>query len=188
MLNVNLHLLKCTILLRCMDMTHYTDNPTADKHFLESIFPSLTKTIISVELYPTLDPFMIPPDVCISAHSTVISINEACTRIKDDLDVDDNSICLECGLDAEWNVNMTHGGGPEPTSIIQIAYKKWVDVFQVRIPGEFCFACILTFLQIGHFKGGPNCLQSFLSNPHILKSGHNVTQDLKWLEKEYNSP
>jgi len=63
-----------------------------------------------------------------------------------------------------------------------------VDVFQVRIPGEFCFACILTFLQIGHFKGGPNCLQSFLSNPHILKSGHNVTQDLKWLEKEYNSP
>jgi len=113
-----------------MDMTHYTDNPTADKHFLESIFPSLTKTIISVELYPTLDPFMIPPDVCISAHSTVISINEACTRIKDDLDVDDNSICLECGLDAEWNVNMTHGGGPEPTSIIQIAYKKWWMCFR----------------------------------------------------------
>ena len=130
----------------------YTDNPAADKHFLESIFPSLTKNVTPVELYPTLGPFMIPPDVRVSVHSTATSINGACTRIMDDLDLDDDSICLVCSLDAEWNVNMTHGGGPEPTSIIQIAYKKWVDVFQVRVLQEFCFPCILHFCRLDILK------------------------------------
>lgn len=130
----------------------YTDNPAADKHFLESIFPSLTKNVTPVELYPTLGLFTIPPDVRVSVHSTATSINGACTRIMDDLDLDD-SICLECGLDAEWNVNMTCGGDPEPTSIIQIAYKKWMDVFQVIVFGEFYFPCVLQFYRLDISKG-----------------------------------
>ena len=36
----------------------YTDNPTADKHFLESVFSSLSEDVVPVEKYPTsIKPF-----------------------------------------------------------------------------------------------------------------------------------
>jgi len=40
----------------------YTDNPVADKQFLENIFPSLTENVIPVEKYPTLKAIeLLPP-------------------------------------------------------------------------------------------------------------------------------
>ena len=47
---------------------------------------------------------------------------------------------------------------------------------------------VLVFNQISQFKGKlPAALQTFLSNPKILKAGRNVTQDLKCLQNECNS-
>jgi len=109
----------------------YTDNPAADKHFLESVFSSLSEDVVPVEKYPTLKPFALPDDVIVSVHSTVANITGACDRITDDLDSADDSAYLKLALDAEFNVNMTSGGGPEPTSTVQIAYKKRVDILQV---------------------------------------------------------
>jgi hypothetical protein len=109
----------------------YTDNPAADKQFLESTFESLTEDVVPVERYPTLKPFSLPDGVRISIHSTKSSMEGACARITDDLDPMDESIYLKLALDGEYNVRMVHGGGPEPTSIIQIAYKNWIDNFQV---------------------------------------------------------
>lgn len=45
----------------------------------------------------------------------------------DDLDTSDAP--LETGFDAEWNVT---AGGPQPTSVVQIAYKSRIYIFQVR--------------------------------------------------------
>lgn len=43
-------------------------------------------------------------------------------------------------------------------------------------------------MQIGHFQGNiPSALQTFLTNGQILKTGRNVAQDLKRLEKECKS-
>jgi hypothetical protein len=84
-----------------------------------------------VEKYPTLRPYSLPPDVDYSTCSTAMAINGPCARILDDLDPFDQSAYLKLALNAKFNVNMTRGGGPEPTSTVQIAYKKWIDIFQV---------------------------------------------------------
>lgn len=109
----------------------YTDNPAADKNFLEGIFPSLTEDVIPVQKYPTLKPFVCPADVDVSVQSSASGIESALAKITDDLDVADENSCLAVGFDAEWNVDLVRGGGPQPTAIIQIAYRKWVYVFQV---------------------------------------------------------
>ncbi|KAF7971123.1 hypothetical protein HWV62_21994, partial [Athelia sp. TMB] len=133
----------------------YTDNPAADKHFLEAVFPSLTKEIVPIQKYPALDTFKLSPDTLVTVHDSIAGISS---------------------LDAEFNVIMTRtrgmGGGPQPTSILQVAYKNRVDIF-----------------QIGALKGDfPIALRTFLSNPQILKAGRGVKQDLPRLEKECKSP
>lgn len=164
----------------------YTDNPAADKQFLEGIFPSLTQDVVPVEKYPNLKPFMRPSDVDISVQSTATGIEAALAKILDDLNVEDENSHLVVGFDAEWNVDLVHGGGPQPTAIIQIAYRKWVYIFQVSVyvnlDGSFDN---IVMKKIGHFNGKlPLALQMFLANPQILKAGRNVTQDLKRLERE----
>ncbi len=109
----------------------YTDNPAADKQFLEQIFPSLTENVIPVEKYPTLKPIRLPDDVDISPQSSASGIEEALAKITCDLNVEDETSQIVVGFDAEWNVNMELRGATMPTAIIQIAYKKWVHVFQV---------------------------------------------------------
>ena len=110
----------------------FTDNPLADKPMLEAIFNSLKRGVVPVEKYPGLKPFTIPEnDVVITVHNTPTSINGACDQITDDLDPSDENARLITGLDAEWNVNMTSGGGPEPTAVVQIAYKKRIYILQV---------------------------------------------------------
>jgi hypothetical protein len=109
----------------------YTDNPAADKQFLEGIFPSLTQDVNPVEKYPNIKPFVRPPDVDISVQSTATGIEAALEKIIDDLNVEDENSQLI--VDAEWNVNLVFGGGPQPTAIIQIAYEKWVYIFQVSV-------------------------------------------------------
>jgi hypothetical protein len=111
----------------------YTDNPAADKQFLEGIFPSLTQDVVPVEKYPNLKPFVRPSDVDISVQSTATGIEAALAKILDDLNVEDENSRLVVGFDAEWNVDLVYGGGPQPTAIIQIAYGKWVYIFQVSV-------------------------------------------------------
>lgn len=111
----------------------YVDNPAADKAFCERIFPSLTKEVVPVEKYPTLRQFScLDYDVLITTHSTIPEIDTACAHIVDDLDHTDLSAHLVVGFDAEWNVDMVTGGGPRPTSIVQIAYKQRVFIIQVN--------------------------------------------------------
>ena len=97
----------------------------SDKPMLYAIFNLLQHGVIPVERYPTLKPFTIPEDdVIITVHNTPTLINGACNQITDDLDSSDERAHHITGLDAEWNMNMIAGGGPEPTSVAQIAYKK----------------------------------------------------------------
>ena len=106
----------------------YTDNPAADKQFLESIFPSITQGVVPVEKYPGLKSFVLPVDVTWAVNHTAAEISGACTRILDDLDRESPIVI---GFDAEFNVSMIQGAGPEPTAIVQIAYKNHVDILQV---------------------------------------------------------
>lgn len=120
----------------------FTDNPAADKPMLLAIFNSLERGVVPVEKYPTLKPFSIPEgEIIIMVYNTPTTINGACNSITDDLDPGDESAQLITGFDAEWNVNMTAGGGPEPTSVVQIAYKKRIYIFQVC----YCLALFLYF-------------------------------------------
>ena len=89
----------------------YTDNPAADKQFLESIFPSITQGVVPVEKYPGLKSFVLPVDVTWAVNHTAAEISGACTRILDDLD-EESPIVI--GFDAEFNVSMIQGAGPEP--------------------------------------------------------------------------
>jgi hypothetical protein len=58
-------------------------------------------------------------------------------KITDDLNVDDETSQLVVGFDAEWNVDLTQQGASRPTAIIQIAYEKWIYIFQVWL-STFC--------------------------------------------------
>lgn len=117
----------------------YTDNPGADKQFLEQIFPSLHADVVPVEKYVTLRQFVRPDDVDISVQSTASGIEAALAKITDDLNVDDETSQLVVGFDAEWNVDLTQRGASRPTSIIQIAYGKWIYIFQVWL-SAFCYS------------------------------------------------
>ena len=112
----------------------FTNNPLSDKPMLLAIFNSLQHDVTPIKKYPTLKPFMIPKDdVIITVHKTPTSINGACNQITDDLNSTNEMEHLITGLDAEWNVNMVAEGGPEPTLVIQILYKKWIYILQVHI-------------------------------------------------------
>jgi hypothetical protein len=109
----------------------YTDNPAADKQFLEHIFPSLTENVIAVEKYHMLKPAVLPDDVGISLQSSASGIEEALAKITDDLNMEDETSPLVVGFDAEWNVDFERRGSTKPTAVVQIAYGKWVHIFQV---------------------------------------------------------
>jgi hypothetical protein len=109
----------------------YTDNPGADKQFLERLLSSLHADVVPVEKYPTLKQFVRPDDVDISVQSTAAGIEAALAKITDDLNIDDETSQLVVGFDAEWNVDLTQQGASRPTAIVQIAYGKWIYIFQV---------------------------------------------------------
>jgi len=73
----------------------------------------------------------LPSDVSISLQSTASGIQEAIAKMTDDLNVEDKSSRIVVGFDAEWNVDLQLNQTGRPTAIIQIAYGKWVHVFQV---------------------------------------------------------
>ncbi len=106
----------------------YTDNPTADKQFLEQIFPSLTHNVVPVEKYSTLKALELPNGVETSLQSSASGIQEAIAKITDDLN---DTTCIVVGFDAEWNVDFEQNETGRPTAIIQIAYEKWVHILQV---------------------------------------------------------
>jgi hypothetical protein len=164
----------------------YTDNPTADKQFLEHVFPSLTENVIPVEKYPNLKPIDLPCDVQKSPQSSASGIQEAIAKITVDLNVENSTSQIVVGFDAEWNVDLGQSGNGRPTAIIQIAYQKWVHILQVcDLDKNLQQYSKKISMQISQFKGKlPTALLSFLQNPQILKAGRNVTQDLKRLEKE----
>ena len=110
----------------------YTDNPAADKQFLEHIFPSLTENVVPVEKHHTLKLLELPHDVEPSPQSTASGIEEALAKITDDLNVEDATSKIVVGFDAEWNVDFEERGSTRPTAIIQIAYGKWVHILQVE--------------------------------------------------------
>ena len=110
----------------------YTDNPAADKQFLESIFPSLLEDVVPVNKYPNLKPVNLPDDVYLDLQSSASGIEQALSKITDDLDMENDTPHLAVGFDAEWNVHLQTGSNAEPTAIIQIAYRKWVHILQVQ--------------------------------------------------------
>ncbi|KAJ6568492.1 hypothetical protein B0H19DRAFT_938738 [Mycena capillaripes] len=148
----------------------FTDNPSADKPFLESIFPSLTKDVVPAEKYPGMEIFDLPDNVDIRVSRDAALIESEIAKIMHDLNTENPKDKLIVGFDAEWNVDSISKAS-HPTAIIQIAYKNWVNIFQIR-----------------HLNGKlPRGLIGLLSTPQILKVGRAVKQDLLRLEKETKS-
>ncbi|KAJ7754059.1 hypothetical protein B0H16DRAFT_1833181 [Mycena metata] len=149
----------------------FTDNPAADKPFLENIFPSLTKDVVPVVKDSGMELFIMPNDISVRVSYDLAAIENEIAKITHDINIQDATDKLVVGFDAEWNVD-TASGTTHPTAIIQIAYKTWVNVF-----------------QIAHFKGKlPAALIAFLSNGQIIKVGRAVKVDLDRLAKESNAP
>lgn len=63
-------------------------------------------------------------------QSSAAGITEALSKITDDIDLENESAKIAVGFDAEWNVDLSQRGASQPTAIIQIAYKKWINIFQ----------------------------------------------------------
>jgi hypothetical protein len=103
----------------------FTDNPAADKPFLEKIFKSLTEDVVPVEKYPGMKNFDLPDGVDIRISKNAANIENELAKIMHDLNTDDPADKLVVGFDAEWNVD-TISNRNNPTAIIQIAYKSWV--------------------------------------------------------------
>lgn len=135
-----------------------------------SVNVNLTETTICVRNLedPNMKLFFIPENFDVRAYSSAAAIEEALARITQDLNLEDETSKLVVGFDAEWNVGHARGGDAQPTAIIQVAYRTWVNIFQIR-----------------HFNGKfPATLTSFLANPQILKVGRNVMGDLNRLARE----
>ncbi|KAJ7113766.1 ribonuclease H-like domain-containing protein [Mycena epipterygia] len=97
-------------------------------------------------------------------------IENEIAKIVHDVNILDATDKLVVGFDAEWNVD-TGSGAYQPTAIIQVAYKSWVNIFQIR-----------------HMNGKlPAALIAFLRNGQIIKVGCKVTQDLNRLANESQS-
>ena len=135
----------------------YTDNPAADKQFLEKKFPSLLKDVVSVEKYSNLKKFARPDDIPIQEFSTAAEINDALAKITDDLDLNNEDNKLVVGFDAEWNVDLTQRGAQQPTSIIQIAYKKLLYIFQVIGSLVVDWLCTNITISDWTFQGQLSC-------------------------------
>ena len=163
----------------------YTDNPLADKNFLESVFPSLLEDVVPVEKYASLEVFKLPSMVQVVTHDTATGINGACAAILSDLDAATGDTPLIVGLDAEWNYSTGKHGTQQPISVVQIACRNRVDIFQVC----HCFHIIFSkFHMISGLRGNlPLVMQRLLSSAQIHKVGRNINQDLRRLESECHS-
>lgn len=120
----------------------YTDNVTADKGFLEGIFPSLRQDVVPIEKYSNLEPLTIPPNVEVFLKNTRPSINDALSTILDDLPSagEENAAPLVVGFDSEWNVEVSPNGNVRhrgKTAVVQIAYQTRVYVLQVHVNDYF---------------------------------------------------
>jgi hypothetical protein len=101
---------KCVNHSRSMPRIFYTDNPSADKHFLETIFESLKADVVPVKVHPTLKPYVLPEHVVVAVHSSVAEINGVCDSIADDVDVTDDTasvhisrLLLMVSIMSEWS-------------------------------------------------------------------------------------
>ncbi|KAJ7744414.1 hypothetical protein B0H16DRAFT_1422543 [Mycena metata] len=119
----------------------FTDNPHADKPFLQRIFPSLLQDVVPVETHPHLKPFPIPENFDIRVSNSAAAMEEALAKITQDIDLNDETSKLVVGLDAEWNV----------------AYSTWVNIFQIRHFNGNLPAALIAFLANPHIlKAGRN--------------------------------
>lgn len=110
----------------------FTDN-MADKHLLETSFPSLRNDVVPLEKYANYDPLEIPADVQVFTKDSTHSIDLAVSTILNDVPDDHGEIIV--GFDMEWNVELSPQGfvrSSGKAAIIQIAYKKRIYVLQVR--------------------------------------------------------
>lgn len=109
----------------------FTDN-MADKHLLETSFPSLRNDVVPLEKYANYDPLEIPADVQVFTKDSTHSIDLAVSTILNDVPDDHGEIIV--GFDMEWNVELSPQGfvrSSGKAAIIQIAYKKRIYVLQV---------------------------------------------------------
>ncbi|KAJ6513462.1 hypothetical protein C8R45DRAFT_1088486 [Mycena sanguinolenta] len=85
----------------CQPEVIFTDNPAADKQFLERVFPSLTKDVVPAEKYPGMEMFAIPQGVDIRCRKSPADINAQIALIMTDLNMEDPNDKLVVGFDAE---------------------------------------------------------------------------------------
>lgn len=113
----------------------YTDNPGADKAFLERAFPSLLFDVVPVDRYQDLPPLTLDGfEVKVASNTT--EINRLCLGI-----LADPSPEVVVGFDMKWPVYLNNGvdmrGGviAGKTALVQIAHEHTVYLFQVSL---FC--------------------------------------------------
>lgn len=116
----------------------YTDNPAADKAFLERAFPSLLFDVVPVDRNKDLPPMTLD-GVTVRTTSDAADIDRICMAILDSLEPeDDNQATITVGFDIEWPVypkdmnNPRKGYVAGKTALVQIAHDDTVYLFQVR--------------------------------------------------------
>ncbi|KAJ7448443.1 hypothetical protein B0H11DRAFT_1744154, partial [Mycena galericulata] len=134
----------------------FTDNPAADKQFLERVFPSLTKDVVPVEKYPEMEVFEKPENVAFRVCRDAPMIDNEIAKIMDDLNINDSEDKLVVGFDMEWNV----------------AYKNWVIIFQIGHFNGKLPASLISFLSTGQIiKAGRAVKQDLVRLAKETNSG-----------------
>ncbi|KAG6887295.1 hypothetical protein C0992_012940 [Termitomyces sp. T32_za158] len=154
----------------------YMDN-MGDKEFLEKIFPSLCSNVVPIEKYAELEPLTLPNDITVSVKKSEQAIDNAMRTILDLLFDNDTIDPIVVGLDAEWNTETSdreYITGCGQTAVLQIALDSNIFILQIG-----------NMLAGGHL---PLLSKQVLANPCIIKVGHGVVADLKYLERTCQSP
>lgn len=113
----------------------YTDNPAADKAFLERAFPSLLLDVIEKDPYKDLLPLTLE-GITVRTTSNSADITRICRAIVDSVESGDDLATTAVGFDMEWPVySDSQTGritGAGKTALVQIAHEDMVHLFQVR--------------------------------------------------------
>jgi len=151
----------------------FTDNPTAEAPFLESVYPGWRKTSVNMEPNgvgsPALVPFSLPAPADHSVH--YIFRTEAANAAIDNMyrSVTRSGAERVLGLDAEWNCDGGPSGrGPGTVRVVQMSSRTETLV-----------------LHVSRMRSFPHQLRALLADPTVVKAGKSIGGDRKKLLTDF---
>lgn len=158
----------------------YTDNPKGDQAFLEAMLPSLTENVkplpdsaeTTIEDHH-MDTLNLPSNISVHVTKSIEAIGEKCSSILQDTkrspDDDRPTKIVHIGLDCEWPVSFRKDAPRQKVSLVQLAYKDNVFLFQLR----------------KGIRKLPGALVTLLQSSYVMKHGVRVKNDIQYLLEDY---